>query len=158
MSTFFIIIGILILFYIFHRILMNWQINKSIDHFMENAAIVTETPEMIEKEERLKKRLEDLKKKNYHNEFDLLYDLCSIYVLEMLKEESGWTLDKNEFRLKRIKDSDIKTRLKITHFSGSERIYQVNFTQGNQNFTNIENYEFTMKILDIFNSELDEFY
>ncbi|PTX58388.1 hypothetical protein C8N46_11433 [Kordia periserrulae] len=158
MNTFLIIIGILILFYILHRILMNWQINKSIDYFIENAETVTKTPEMIEKEEILKNRIEDLKKKNYHNELDLLYDLSSVYILEMLKDESGWTLNKNDFRIKRVNETELKTRLKISHFSGNERVYQINYTQGLQKFTDINNYKVGMKMLDIFCQELDTFY
>ncbi len=137
---------------------MNWEINRSISHFIDNAETITKTPEIIEKEERLKKRIEVLKKKEYQNESDLLYDLSSLYILDMLKDESGWSFNKNDFRLKKVNKVELKTRLKITHFSGNERVYQVNYTQEIQNCIAIDNYKDGMKMLDIFSQELDTFY
>lgn len=158
MKTFLIIIGALILFYILHRILMNWQIKRSIDHFIDNAETVTKTPEMLEREEILKNRIENLKQKSYQNEYELLYDLSTVYVLDMLKDESGWTLNKADFRIKRVNESELKTRLRISHFAGNERVYQINYTQEAEKLTDVNSYKVGMKMLDIFSQELDTFY
>lgn len=85
---------------------MNWQIDRAVDHFIEHAEAVTAPPEFLAAIEVRKKRIEELRKKEYESEFDVLYDLASVHVISMLSGESGWSLSKDNFRLISIKMSN----------------------------------------------------
>jgi len=154
MNTVLIVLGCLIGFYILHRLLMNWQIDRSIDYMIENAEPYVQTPEDIERDNVFKMRYEKLKSKVYDTEDDLLFDLTAIHILNMIKDETDWTVNQEAFRVTERKSNKIKTRIKVSNPIMKDRVYEMNFTKNSPELI-IENYESGSKMLDIFNSELD---
>jgi len=56
-----------------------------------------------------------------------------------------------------MKNSKIGARLKITHFAGKERVYEVNFMQEKYGSPHVDNYQVTSTGIDIFSQDLDTF-
>ena len=154
MNTVLIVLGCLIGLYILHRLLMNWQIDRSIDYMIENAEPYVQTPEDIERNNVFKMRYEKLKSKVYDTEDHLLFDLTTIHILNMIKDETDWTVNQEAFRVTERKSNKIKTRIKVSNPIMKDRVYEMNFTKNSPELI-IENYESGSKMLDIFNSELD---
>lgn len=148
------IIGLIILFFVLHRLLMNWQIKNAVKHLIDNAEQVIDSPETIAQKEIFKKYREDINKKKYENQSDLLFDLSTFYVMEMLKNETGWTFNKNDFNFKIISNKEIINRLKLKHLSNNHRIYTVKLELIESNELNANNYKFLSSSLDIFNNNL----
>ena len=123
---------------------------------IENAEPYVQTPEDIERDNVFNMRYEKLKSKTYDSEDELLFDLTTIHILNMIKDETDWTVNKGEFRIVEHKNNKIKTRIKVSNPIMKDRVYEMNFTKTNTPLI-VENYEHGSKMLDIFNSDLEEF-